>query len=237
MDKHAHWGYKGEIGPEFWYKLDPAYAIARDGKAQSPVNIEPAGLTRGTEAELPVFRYTSAAFSVWNNGHSIELRPRTAGDAGLLMLDGIEYSLVQAHFHAPSEHAIDGALADMEIHLVHSDKAGNIVVAGLLVKQGAENMVLQEAFERLPPVKTEFENRSILQLPLNMALIFQGQSAFYRYKGSLTTPPCSENIEWVLGDRPVELSAKQLASFRALYNGNNRPLQPLHGRSIRVVKA
>jgi carbonic anhydrase len=218
----AHWSYEGDTGPAYWHTLDSAYAIAGDGKAQSPIDIDTADLTLDGAPGKPVIAYRATTFSVENNGHTIQATPTAAGNT--IILDGATFVLQQFHFHAPSEHRIDGQPFALELHLVHQDSQGAIAVVGLMITPGAYNETLGGIFENVPR-KAE----------LNLAELFAGLDGVYRYEGSLTTPPCTEGVAWTLAMRPIELSSSQIEAFRAYYRENNRPVQNRYGRRVYAI--
>ncbi|GHV48388.1 carbonic anhydrase [Spirochaetia bacterium] len=224
----AHWSYTGDTGPAYWHTLDGAYRIAAEGQAQSPVNIDTASLALAPGLGRPVFNYTETEYELENNGHTIELVPE--GEGNRLTLDGADYALQQFHFHSPGEHRIDGKTFDLEVHFVHKTQDGSIAVAGVLFNEGAENTILKELFTALEREAPPAGHSLKLESPLNPAGLFA--ASMYRYDGSLTTPPCTEGVKWSLSSRSQELSKAQLAAFRALYKGNNRPVQDLHGRPV-----
>jgi carbonic anhydrase len=224
----AHWSYAGDTGPLYWHSLDPAYAIAGEGKAQSPIDIVTTDLAAGDALSAPVIAYRTTRFAVKNNGHTIELTPVTAGNT--IMLDGESYALQQFHFHSPSEHLVDGGSFAMEVHLVHKDSRGKIAVVGALITAGAHNETLGGIFENLPR-----EAAGEGSAEINLGELFAANDGMYRYEGSLTTPPCTEGVAWNIAMRPIELSPTQIEAFRVLCRGNNRPVQNLYGRRVYAV--
>jgi carbonic anhydrase len=228
-----HWTYGGDTGPEYWYSLDPAYTIARDGKAQSPVDIVSPELTLKGALGKPVFKYRKTHFDVENNGHTIELVPLSGGNS--ITLDDESYELRQFHFHAPGEHLIDGGSFAMELHLLHTSARENTAVVGMMITPGAYNETLGGIFENLPGEITG-EGKAGPEVEINLADLLTGQEGMYRYDGSLTTPPCSEGVKWSIFARPLEMSNQQIRAFEALYRGNNRPVQNRYGRHIYLVE-
>jgi carbonic anhydrase len=226
-----HWSYTGETGPEFWYSLDAAYTVARDGKAQSPIGIQAEAALGDGAFTAATIQYQSALFEVENNGHTIEIIPEEIGEANAITLDSVQFILQQAHFHAPSEHTIDGVPADMELHLVHRDANGNLAVIGILINEGEDNAVFGELFASLPA-----EGSAALETPINLADLFTGVRHLFRYDGSLTTPPCTEGVKWSVAVQPITAAATQIEAFTALYSGNNRPIQPLNERPVYLVE-
>jgi carbonic anhydrase len=228
-----HWSYEGDTGPEYWHALDSAYAIARDGKAQSPIDIVSSELILDSALVKPFIAYRKTPFEIENNGHTIELLP--AADGNAIVLDGESYELQQFHFHAPSEHLFDGRSFAMELHLVHKDARDNLAVIGMMIAEGARNETLGEIFENLPG-EIAGEGMPRPELEINLADLFTGDSGMYRYDGSLTTPPCTEGVKWSISMAPIAMSLPQIEAFRALYRGNKRPVQDRHGRSVYVAR-
>jgi carbonic anhydrase len=219
----AHWSYSGATGPAHWGSLSPHYALCATGKRQSPVNIAGA-----TPADLPnlVFAHKPVPLQIVNNGHTIQVN-YAPGSA--IVLDGVRYELTQFHFHAPSEHTIDDRQADAELHLVHKSAAGRLAVVGVLLAEGSHNPALDAIWARLPaspgPAVTYAES-------INASALLPPDQRTFRYDGSLTTPPGTEDVRWCLMTQPVGLSKQQLAEFTRIYYGNNRPVQPLNGRTV-----
>ncbi|MDR3303916.1 MAG: carbonic anhydrase family protein [Treponema sp.] len=222
-EEERHWSYSGDTGPDYWYELSPDYAAAKNGKAQSPINI----VTNGALGK-PTFHYSATSFEVENNGHTIEAIPQ-AGE-NFITLNGKDYKLTQFHFHTPSEHQIDGAYFDMELHLVHTNAEGNIAVVGFMIRAGNENEILRELFAKMPVNPSEHVTH--LDAPVDLSAFITGGETLYRYEGSLTTPPCTEGVQWTVSGRALQISDAQLAAFRTVYMGNNRPIQALNGRPI-----
>ena len=169
---------------------------------------------------------------VENNGHSVEV---TYPKGSTITLDGTEYSLVQFHFHAPSEHEIDGTSYPLEFHFVNADAKENLAVLGVMVTEGAENPSFTPLVDALPAKEGETAHVSgelnvAGMLPVNPDAVER-----WSYDGSLTTPPCSEGVRWTVFNEPIELSKEQIAAFTAAYDHNNRPLQPLNGRDLLLV--
>lgn len=220
------WSYQGATGPQRWGDLDPAWILAKTGRQQSPVDIAPARAVRSDGAPLEV-RYEPTTLEILNNGHTIE---DDYHGGGTLTVAGHAYRLAQFHFHSPSEHTIDGRHAPMEMHLVHKDADGKLAVIGVLVEEGPANPALAALWEHLPAQAGRAKEYEGVQVDASKLL--PASLASYRYAGSLTTPPCSEGVAWFVLQEPIRASAEQIAAFRAVISGNNRPTQPLHGRTI-----
>ena len=221
----TEWGYHGEIGPERWGDLCPGFAMAKQGKQQSPIDIS--GVREASEAAIAI-HYKPVPLDIVNNGHSIQ---QDCPDGGRIKAGGKEYQLLQFHFHSPSEHTIDGERCDMEVHLVHQSANGELAVLGIILKAGAENTFLAGILPRFPGT-TGDRVQDPAQLVDATDMLPVG-NACYAYDGSLTTPPCTEGVKWFIFTAILELSPLQLAEFQELYNGNYRPVQPLNGRIVR----
>ena len=219
------WGYSGDEGPAYWGGLSPDYSLCADGSAQSPIDIRDAV---GADLVDIEFHYGETANKIFNNGHTIQVN---IDPGSYIIYNGIRYDLLQFHFHAPSEHTIDGLAAALEIHFVHQDpNSGNLAVVGILLSEGeGENIAYAAVFDHLP---AEVGDPEATGDPLSLAALLPEARGYYTYQGSLTTPPCSEIVRWLLLDTPVELSADQIAAFTAIYENNARPVQPLGKRDL-----
>ncbi len=219
----AHWGYHGNTGPEHWAGLSADYALCGEGKAQSPIDITSAK-TGGLE---PIaFHYQAASNpSVINNGHTIQVNYPAGSYA---VIGGKRYELLQFHFHAPSEHTIHGQHADMVAHLVHKSDDGQLAVVGVLFDKGAENATLKPVFDAMPTSKGE----ATVQGRVNAADLLPKDRGYYHYTGSLTTPPCSEGVNWNVLKARMPVSAGQVEAFTRIFDKSIRPVQPLNGREI-----
>ena len=222
--QEVEWGYEGANGPTAWGSLDETFALCAEGQRQSPVNI----VTADTEptTETLSFDYPNAPTETLNNGHTVEA---LLAEGDELVLDGEHYSLEQFHFHAPSEHTLNGTHAAAEIHFVHQNADGAYAVVGVFVRAGKANPVFTTLLPELPtkigdPVPAKALVKTANLLPKN--------GTVYRYQGSLTTPPCSQGVTWLLMANPVTMSPAQLEALDALIAPNNRPVQALHGRSV-----
>ena len=218
----THWAYSGNAGPENWAKLTPEFGACQ-GKNQSPVD-----LSGFVEAELTPLRlsYAAGASKVVNNGHTVQVvyEPGSA-----LHLDGNTYELLQFHFHAPSENRVEGKSYPLEGHLVHADKDGNLAVLALMCEEGAANAALSRLWDAPP---TAGESRPIAPVA-NATELLPESLDYYRFSGSLTTPPCTEGVRWLVLKQPVIASGEQIDELkRAVGHANNRPLQPLNARVV-----
>lgn len=224
-DKPA-WSYTGDNGPEHWGDLSPMYALAKTGKQQSPIDIATTRVTRADQAPL-VVNYHDTTLEVLNNGHTIE---DDYHNGGTLSIAGHEYKLAQFHFHTPSEHTLDGEHSAMEMHLVHKDAAGKLAVIGVMIEEGAANPALEPLWAHMPTKPGR--SNAVEGVQVNAARFLPASLASYRYSGSLTTPPCTEQVDWYVLQTPIQASAEQIAALQKVICGNNRPTQPLNGRVI-----
>ena len=224
--KVGHWDYEGEFGPTKWNEVDPAFKTCAVGKRQSPINIETRDAEKGGLKPIQ-FNYTAGPAEIVNNGHTIQINLENAGSA---RFDGLEYRLVQFHFHTPSEEKIDSMAQHMVAHLVHRVGDTKLAVVAVLFKLGKENKALKPIFDSLP----QREGQKAKLNEFNPADILPGDPTYFAYTGSLTTPPCSEDVKWHVMQTPMVISYSQLAAFKKLYKMNARPVQPLNGRRVQV---
>ncbi len=222
----AAWSYSGANGPSDWGSLDTAYALCGSGTAQSPINIETAAAVSSPTLGTPAVKYSEAKSEVENNGHSIEAVPST--DTNAITVAGQSFSLKNVHFHAPSEHTIDGKSFPLELHFVNKTASGSGAVIGVLVNEGAQNDAWQPFIDAM--AKTTKDTPSEAELPWQ-SMAPTSFTAF-NYAGSLTTPPCSQPINWWVDSTPITMSAAQIQAFTNQYTNNNRPVQPLDGRVV-----
>lgn len=221
---HApQWDYAGEKGPEHWSTLAPEFSACA-GRNQSPIDLD-----NFIEAELPpiTFDYHAGGREVVNTGHSIQVNY----DAGSsISLDGIVFQLKQFHFHTPSENQIDGKSFPMEAHFVHVDPTGSPAVVALMFEQGDRNPALDEVWKQIPP--REGGHQPLLPA-VAAADLLPANRDYYRYSGSMTTPPCSEGVRWLVLKQPITASARQLRALtKRLGHPNNRPVQPVGARPV-----
>lgn len=228
VTRTVHWSYEGETSPEHWGELAEDFKTCETGQHQSPVDIENSQVRKDAKLTPPEVRYSPSKVAVINNGHTIQVT--VDGPDNQLVLEGKTYTLKQFHFHLPSEHEIDGQHSAMELHFVHQSGDGGFAVLSVLINSGKENAELNKLWSRLPAEESETSVQIEGTFDLN-ALLPQNLHS-YRYQGSLTTPPCSEGVQWVVLQEPVEWSEKQIGAFRSLFPHDNRPVQPLDGRTL-----
>lgn len=223
-----NWSYTGDKGPESWGELDQAYGSCVNGSEQSPINIEFPQLRSSETGQTLDIQYEAASFSLINNGHTIQIN--NASESNKMILDGTDYQLVQLHFHTPSEHRFDGQEYAMELHLVHQNENEQLAVLGVMIQEGAENETLQSMWAALPEEK--MENAISIDEPLNLQELIPQEQSYLYYNGSLTTPPCTEQVKWVLLEQAIDMSKEQIEAFQQIFPYNNRPVQPLNEREI-----
>ena len=229
----AEWGYSGAEGPANWGSLDPSYATCSSGKKQSPINIKK---TTAATLSKPTFSYGVGKGNLVDTGHTVDVFPANEGVVNSVSLDGKDYSLVQFHFHTPSEHTVNGKHFPLEVHFVNKAADGELAVFGVLVKEGAPaNSAWSKVASNLDKARTDGESKTAL--PFNWGKLLPIDQSTYRYSGSLTTPPCTEGVKFNIFSKPITMSAKQIEAFEKAYDGNNRPVQPLNGRVVSRVTA
>jgi carbonic anhydrase len=232
----VHWGYTGEEGPGHWADLSAEYALCRDGVEQSPINLtgavamEDSGFERRLGHTVLTDEQIARVGNIIDNGHTIQVTTDVPLSLGL---GATTFELVQFHFHAPSEHTIDGVQAPLEAHFVHKSAASELAVIGILFKGGEYNDIVAPIIAALPA--TLNESRRINNLSLPMDKLRPLPTKYFRYNGSLTTPPCSESIQWIVAADLYEMSNQQMAEFVARLHGNFRPVQALGNRKIGYV--
>lgn len=235
-DRHAaHWGYEADNGPDKWGAMDTEWILCAEGLGQSPID-----LANTTEIELPGVEIDmlsdrevevlnqAGVIGALDNGHTIQINART----GETMTVGDKtYALVQFHFHAPSEHTVEGEHYPMEMHFVHQAEDGALAVVGVFIEEGAHNPGIAPLWAQLAEAPG---NKATVRIPAGFAdhVFSGGASAVYHYDGSLTTPPCSEGVKWYIRKKPTQLSKEQIAAFTAVYDHNNRPVQALNNRKL-----
>jgi len=218
-----HWEYSGNDGPPNWAKLTADFHGC-NGKNQSPVN-----LTGFIEAELKPIKisYQAGGNEILNNGHTVQVN-YAAGSS--IVVDDIQFDLKQFHFHAPSENHINGKSYPMEMHLVHADKDGNLAVVALMFEEGAENKALAKIWPSFP---ANIDEKNALTSPFSAAQLLPANHDYYRFEGSLTTPPCTEGVRWLVMKKSASASQKQVEAFsHAIHHANNRPIQAINARVI-----
>ncbi|MEK7702546.1 MAG: carbonic anhydrase family protein [Nitrospirota bacterium] len=218
----AHWAYKGEGGPKHWGDLKSEFKTCKTGKKQSPIDLSK---TKGEKLNNIRFHYNPSMLNIVNNGHTIQV---DYDKGSFIRIDGVKYDLLQFHFHTPSEHTIEEGRYPMELHLVHKDKKGNLAVVGIMMVVGKHNDVLDTLWDNLPPK----EGKEHLNKKINMANILPPGERTFRYSGSLTTPPCSEDVRWNVFLAPIAISNEQFLAFHDIFDNNSRPIQSIGKRVL-----
>ena len=232
----VHWGYEGEDGPGNWASLSPVYALCGNGQHQSPINIVKSDAKGGAVWKLD-YKTTSLRIAhnehmedIIDNGHTIQI---TVDEGSTFAFNDKVYELKQFHFHTPSEHTIDGQHAPMEMHMVHQSEDGSLAVVGVLFQEGKEpNKNFEKIIANLPDAKGE--SKHITDTNLELQVHLPADNYAYHYTGSLTTPPCSEDVQWLVLRDPVYLAADQINAFSSRIGPNNRPTQSLNDRHVKV---
>ncbi|PEA31741.1 carbonic anhydrase [Bacillus toyonensis] len=225
--ENTQWSYKGTTGPEHWGELKSEYKMCLNGQEQSPIDIKTEQIKSTVDNNPLQINYQPISFSIKNNGHSIEGKANSSDD--YLTLGGNRYTLKQFHFHTPSEHQFEGKHADMELHLVHQNDQGQLAVVGIMIKEGQKNEGFAAMWQNLPHRKNI---KADVQHTIDIKQILPSDHSSFRYMGSLTTPPCTENVQWIVMKQTIEMSKKQIKVFHKLFPTNNRPVQPINGRAV-----
>lgn len=218
------WGYIGKEGPENWGNLSSDFQVCQAGTSQSPINLQSA-----IDADLASLEinYKDSPLRIVNNGHTIQVN-YPAGS--FLTLDNQKYELLQFHFHTPSEHKVEGKSLPMELHLVHKSEKGALAVIGIFLKEGKANPTLQKIWKEMPTKKGR--EKTIAKITINASDFLPEEQDYYRYFGSLTTPPCSETVNWIVMKEPIEISSPQVQQFAKVFPMNARPVQQVKRRFL-----
>ena len=220
----THWSYEGDSGPANWSKINVDWAKCGNGSRQSPIDIRD-GMK--VELEQISFDYHPSSFNVVDNGHTVQVG---VSGGNYITVQNRMFELQQFHFHRPSEERINGKAFEMVVHLVHRDAEGRLAVLALLLERGAPQATIQTVWNNLPLEKFETMQPTILLDPAEM---LPARRDYYTYMGSMTEPPCSEGVLWLVMKQPVQASPAQMALFSRLYPLNARPIQPGNGRIIK----
>ncbi len=222
--ENMNWTYTGDAGPKQWGAMKPTWQNCSKGNRQSPINL----VWRKPSAEKPIsFNYSASLWSLVDNGRTLQVN---FSKNNKFLIDNREYELNEVHFHSPSEHKLSKRGFPMEVHLKHSTPEGDVAMVAIFIKEGSPLSSATEIWNRWPKQKG-------VQVPvpdalLNPADFLPARLSYYEYQGSLTSPPCTEGVRWVVLNTPLEMSMDQLTAFRKKYSSNNRPLQPINGRNV-----
>jgi carbonic anhydrase len=218
------WGYEGRNGPDSWGGLSKDYYLCKQGDTQSPIDL---ARFEGIPAAEIEFDYRLSPLQIVNNGHTIQVN--YAPGSGIAV-NGERYELLQFHFHTPSEHAVQGDRSAMEMLLVHKSAEGKLAVIGILMNLGDENIALNEVWSQIP--RNPGREQTVDRVLINARDFLPRDTRYYRYMGSLTTPPCSEGVNWYVLASPVTASMQQVEQFSRVIGENARPLQAVKNRLI-----
>jgi carbonic anhydrase len=218
-----HWSYDGETGPANWGR-HPNWTQCAVGKRQSPID-----LRDGMKVDLEpiMFDYKPSSFNVTDTGHTVQVN---VGPGNYLSVSNRTFELVQFHFHRPSEERINGRGFEMVLHLVHKDVDGKLAIVAVLLERGTQQNMIQTVWNNLPLEKHDTMSPSIV---LNPGEVLPSRRDYFTFMGSITTPPCSEGVLWMVMKAPVQASPAQMALFARLYPLNARPVQPSSGRVVK----
>lgn len=219
----AHWSYEGDGAPTKWGDLDAANKVCAIGSQQSPIDIGPT-----VKSRLPVLKlsWAKSADTIVNNGHTIQLN---FTEGSTLALGDVKYKLLQVHFHRPSEHLIGGKNFPMEAHFVHRADSGALAVVGVLLATGKPNAAFSQIIATMPAKEGPAVKADAR---INPNSLLPAKLGYYRYPGSLTTPPCAEIVEWLVLTDPVQVAEADVAGFAKLYPLNARPVQKDNRRYV-----
>ena len=220
-----HWGYTGEIGSAHWGELHTDFHMCSEGKQQSPIDVN---ATKDTQLPRLKLSYTKAAKDIINNGHTVQV---DIEDGNTLTIDGYPYTLKQFHFHTPSENHIQGKSFPLEAHFVHETPKGRLAVISVMFEEGTANAALNRIVKSFPLAHNQKKKIDLSSQYVNVMLPVD--TSYYKFMGSLTTPPCSEQVQWFVLKKPLTASKEQIAAIhKEIGMNNNRPIQPTNGRSI-----
>lgn len=227
--KHAvHWSYSGTTGPAKWSAIDEKFGTCALGRTQSPIDIRTADVQA---AALPAinFDYKPTPLKIIDNGHTVQVN---IAPGSSITVGDKRYELLQFHFHKPSEERLNGKAYALVAHLVHKSEDGKLAVVAVLMDKGAKQPLVQAVFDNLPQAKEK--ETAVPGISIDLNALLPDNRAYYSFAGSLTTPPCSEDVSWFVLKTPAHVSAEQIARFGRVYAMNARPVQPLNGRVIQA---
>lgn len=226
---HPKWSYSGDVGPESWGDVEGAN-ICKTGQAQSPINISRV-TTKTSAATAPMINYRQlSSIRIHDNGHTVVYTPTTEDNS--IRLNNDTYVLKQFHYHTPSEHQFGGQSYPGEIHFVHANSQGNLAVIGVMLDIGNSSEALRPLIEGT--LRTTQNDDEVITA-MNLSALAPSAATFYHYTGSLTTPPCSEQVQWYVSKQPLTLASTQFAVLSDLYDGNNRPIQSQGSRTVQQL--
>jgi len=223
--KDVHWSHhKVDDGPTNWKNLCDDFADC-GANAQSPINIVTANISKEKNLQTPKFDYEKSNIDIINSGHTVQFN--VTGD-NKVNLNGKDYKLLQFHYHAKSEHTIDGKYYPIEVHFVHQHSSSDFAVLGMMFEEGKENKLFSKYLDKFPTSKGAFKSEDMM----DVLSLLPSNKSYYNYKGSLTTPPCSEVVNWYVLKTPLTASKAQIEQFSKILQNNYRPIMPLNSRVV-----
>ncbi|HEY2862977.1 MAG TPA: carbonic anhydrase family protein [Casimicrobiaceae bacterium] len=226
----GRWTYSGATGPAKWAKLEKNFAACAQGRTQSPIDIPDAEARKGDLPPL-LFDYRTSPLTIVDNGHTIQINYAPGSS---ISVEGKHYELVGFDFHKPSEEKISGKGHDMDVHLMHRSKDGKLAVVAVLLDEGKENALVKTLWGHWP--QTKDKETTVDAVKINALELLPRDKGYYTFAGSLTTPPCTEDVKWIVLKTPVQISADEIARFAKTYPMNARPVQELNGRDIQATR-
>lgn len=227
-EQQVYWSYEEGTVSEAQVGLDSGYKACAKGEAQSPINIETANIEAINKVEDVAINYDEASFSLLNDGYTIKAIAETKNNS--IIISGEDFKLTEIHFHNPSEHQLEGSHHEMEAHLVHKNNEGELAVVGLFIENGEMNSVLSDIWALLPKEVTE--SYIAVDDPINLVNLLPAQLNIFQYIGSLTTPPCTEGVQWYIIEQPIQMSSEQILQFTNIFSNNSRPIQSINDRKV-----
>lgn len=225
----VHWSHhKGKNGPDEWKNLCDGFSDC-GGKAQSPIDIVTKNVIVDTNLTKPEFSYGKSKVNIINNGHTVQFN---IDGENKVNLNGKDYKLLQFHYHALSEHTINGNHFPLEVHFVHKHSDTDFAVLGIMFTEGAENELFKKYLDKFPIKKGEYKAVEMFDL----LSLFPKNKSYYHYSGSLTTPPCTEVVSWYVLKNPVEASKEQIEKLSKILYNNYRPIMPLNDREVKFFE-
>ena len=220
-ENHSEWDYQH---PEQWGEISEEYRACQTGKQQSPIDLQ--SPIKSQLRHVEIF-YQEIPLRIINNGHTIQVNSMPGN---FIVVDDQKFELLQFHFHHPSEHTVKGKNYPMEIHLVHRNQQGSLAVLGVLLKKGQEHQTLQLIWDSMPSQKST--EKLISDHYISLTKLLPNNLDSYQYFGSLTTPPCSEIVYWIVFREALEVSFGQIQQFEQIFFSNARPVQPINRRFL-----
>jgi len=219
----SHWSYTGEEAPANWGSLSPEFQTCTSGVNQSPIDLK--SFIDSNLTKIP-FAYNTTSTEILNNGHTVQVN---IAKGSIIKVDSIEFELKQFHFHTPSENNINGKSFPLEAHFVHASKDGKLAVVALMFKEGKENKILNQFWNKMP-MKSGDKSKLIVE---KLETLLPKNKDYYRFNGSLTTPPCTEGVRWIVLKEATTLSKAQIEKFaKVMGSPNNRPIQTTNARMV-----